>query len=216
MDNLRVCIAIFVLSVLWINSSSAHVNLLAPVGGESFVSDEIVIISWDVEIVHEPLGFDVFFSPDSGETWQKVISLDVDAVDYEWTVPTIDTEQGMIRIFQDNVDMDYEDISLSFRISVVTALDDLDGNPERFELRANYPNPFQSVTTLEFALPHPNHVSLEIYSVQGVKVATLIDGVLSAGQYATTWDATGTKPGLYLVRVQAGTFVETRKLLKLE
>ena len=219
MDKLRVFSAVFLLSVAWINSSTAHVDLLDPKGGETFVPGENFTISWEVRVEHETISFDLYFSPDSGETWQELASLPVDQFEYQWTVPDIETEQAQIRIVQDNVDnvgSDYTAISSNFRISVVTAVEEPRGYPTAFEFFSNYPNPFQSVTTIEFALPHHNHVSLEIYSVHGVKVAALMDEVLSAGQYSITWDASGTKPGLYLFRVQVGTFFETRKLLKLE
>jgi len=218
-DNLKVSIAIFLLSVAWINSSTAHVNLLGPLGGETFVHGEIVTVSWEVEIEHDPVGWDLYFSSDSGATWQQLASLEVEQLEYQWTVPNIETELARIRIVQVNVKEDYDEISRNFRISetgVITAVADPLGSPAEFEFLINYPNPFQSVTTIDFALPHHNHVSLQIYSVHGVKVAALMDEVLSAGQYSITWDATGTKPGLYLFRVQAGTFVETRKLVKLE
>ena len=216
MDKLRVFSAVLLLSVAWINSSTAHVNLLDPKGGETFIAGDNFTIKWEVVIEHVPIDFDLHFSPDGGVTWEELAVLQVDRFDYLWTVPDIETEQAQIRITQDNEATDYTAISSNFRIRVVTAVEEPRAYPTEFEFLSYYPNPFQSETTIKFALPHHNHVSVEIYSIHGIKVAALMDEVLSAGQYSITWDASRTKPGLYLFRVQAGTFVETRKLVKLE
>lgn len=218
MDSLRHYLTIFLISILCSNSSFAHIKLLDPQGGESFVPGEVIIISWEEEQTHMAIDFDLYFSSDGGETWEEIASLNVDRLEYTWTVPDIETEQGKIRVIQDNEDMDYIDISPNFRISkteIVTAIED-SRDPAPFEILSNYPNPFQSLTTIEFTLPQYSHVSLEVYNLQGAKVATLTDEVLSAGKYATPWNATGNRPGLYLALVRVGTFIETRKLIKLE
>jgi hypothetical protein len=218
MDNTGKYIPIFLIWFFCINSSVAHIKLLDPEGGETFVVGEVIIISWEEEQTHMAIDFDLYFSSDGGETWEEIASLKVDRFEYPWTVPDIETEQGKIRVIQDNEGLDYIDISSNFRISktgIVTAVED-SRDPTPFEILSNYPNPFQSETTIEFTLPQYNHVSLEVYNIQGAKVATLMDEVLSAGKYATPWNATGTKPGLYLVLVRVGTFIETRKLIRLE
>lgn len=219
MGNLRTFCATFLLFAASINVSAGHVLLLNPVGGEAFYPGINVTISWKVQIEHVPVDWDLYFSPDGGETWQELGSFNKEVLEYQWTVPNIETEQGQIRIVQDNEGEDYDAISPNFRISksgVITAIEDPLGSSAEFQFLINYPNPFQSSTTIEFALGRDNPVSLEIYNAQGAKVATLMDAELSAGQYSTTWNAAGTKPGLYLFRVQAGRFVETRKLIKLE
>ncbi|MCH7612788.1 MAG: T9SS type A sorting domain-containing protein [Candidatus Marinimicrobia bacterium] len=69
-----------------------------------------------------------------------------------------------------------------------------DGNesyhfPTDFELSHNYPNPFNPVTTIEFAVPHDEWINLTIYNLLGQKVNTLINGVHSQGRYQITWNA---------------------------
>ena len=90
--------------------------------------------------------------------------------------------------------------------------------PERFRLAQNYPNPFNSGTVIRFALPKNQDVELAIYNLTGQKVVQLVDGFRAAGQYSINWDGrdAADRPlasGLYLYRLQAGTKVETRKLL---
>jgi hypothetical protein len=90
------------------------------------------------------------------------------------------------------------------------------GIPERFVLAQNYPNPFNSSTTIQFALPIASHVSIKVYNELGVEVATLVDKHLPPGEYKTTWNAADIASGVYLYRIQAGDFVETKKMLVLK
>ena len=85
--------------------------------------------------------------------------------------------------------------------------------PRDFALEQNYPNPFNPTTTIRFDLPKTMHVTLTIYNLMGQKVATLVSDSYSAGNFATTWDATGFSSGVYVYQLRAGTYTETRKLL---
>ena len=88
--------------------------------------------------------------------------------------------------------------------------------PESYVLAQNYPNPFNPSTQIEFALPKASHVKLEIYNVMGELITTLVDGTRQAGHYSARFDATGLASGLYFYRLQAGEFVDTKKLLLLK
>ena len=85
--------------------------------------------------------------------------------------------------------------------------------PNKFTLSQNYPNPFNPSTTIEFDLPKTTEVSLRIFNILGEKVATLISDRLSAGSYSYDWDASNLASGVYLYRLQAGDYVETRKMV---
>ena len=90
--------------------------------------------------------------------------------------------------------------------------------PDNFALDQNYPNPFNSGTVIRFALPQPQEVELAIYNLAGQKVATLIEGQRVAGTYTVAWDGRDAQErdlasGVYLYKLQAGSQVETRKLL---
>jgi hypothetical protein len=89
-------------------------------------------------------------------------------------------------------------------------------SPTVYELSQNYPNPFNPTTVIEYALPEDGHVKLEVYSILGQRVATLVDETRSAGYYAERFNATGLASGLYIYRMQAGNVVETRKLMLLK
>ncbi|HWP83223.1 MAG TPA: T9SS type A sorting domain-containing protein [Bacteroidota bacterium] len=85
--------------------------------------------------------------------------------------------------------------------------------PSSIQLSQNYPNPFNPSTTIAFDIPSAGAVSLTVFDLLGRQVTTLVNDHLQPGQYQTTWNATGMPSGVYLYRLQAGGFVQTRKLI---
>ncbi len=89
--------------------------------------------------------------------------------------------------------------------------------PERFELLAAQPNPFNPSTTLRFRLPQAAHTTISIYDVSGQLVRTLVDGDLQPGEHTAFFDGRNARgqtvsSGVYLVRMRAGSFEATQKL----
>lgn len=84
--------------------------------------------------------------------------------------------------------------------------------PARFALMQNYPNPFNPSTTVEYELPSPAYVRLEVFDVQGRKVDVLVDGMNPVGRHSIHFDAGGLASGLYLYRMQAGAKTFIRKM----
>jgi hypothetical protein len=85
-----------------------------------------------------------------------------------------------------------------------------------YSLSQNYPNPFNPSTRIQYSVPSTQHVTLKVFDVLGREVSTLVDEVKPAGMYRVTWDVRGYASGMYLYRLVAGTFVETKKLLVLK
>ncbi len=90
--------------------------------------------------------------------------------------------------------------------------------PAEFRLSQNYPNPFNPSTTIKYQLPVKEKVTLVIYSALGEKIATLIDEIKDAGYYNTVWNGrnnnnTKVASGVYVYRLQAGKFVDTKKMM---
>ena len=111
--------------------------------------------------------------------------------------------------------------------SVPTVVDDSEQLPSKHTLFQNYPNPFNPVTNLQFNLA-PNSSSgsdsklivLKIYDVLGREIVTLVDNELSPGSHVIQWDGKDSSgrpvaAGMYLYRLEAGAFVQTKKLLLL-
>jgi len=75
--------------------------------------------------------------------------------------------------------------------------------PEDFILGGNYPNPFNPVTTIEFALPEASDVTLEVFNIMGQKVSTLVNERRTAGFHSVQWDASRFSSGTYFLRMAA-------------
>ena len=87
--------------------------------------------------------------------------------------------------------------------------------PTDFALSQNYPNPFNPSTVIRFELPRESYVSLKVYTPLGQEIKTLIDGTRSAGVYEVRFDAAGLPSGMYIYRMKAGEFVQTKRLMLL-
>ncbi len=85
--------------------------------------------------------------------------------------------------------------------------------PSAFRLSQNYPNPFNPSTTIEYQLPSPSAVKLEIFDALGRKITTLVNERQDAGKHQVQFNAAGLASGAYFYKLQAGNNVETRKML---
>ncbi|KAB2853014.1 MAG: T9SS type A sorting domain-containing protein [Ignavibacterium sp.] len=90
--------------------------------------------------------------------------------------------------------------------------------PEEFILYHNYPNPFNPSTVIRYQLPVSGDVTLKVYDVLGNEVATLVNQYLPAGNYekefsSLSGSAWNLSSGIYFYRLQAGSFIETKKML---
>jgi len=90
-------------------------------------------------------------------------------------------------------------------------------NAEGFSLSQNYPNPVNPITKIRYALPgvgdQPSAVRLEVYNILGEKVATLVNEQQPPGYKVVTWNAKDVGSGIYFYRLQAGEFVETKRMV---
>ena len=83
---------------------------------------------------------------------------------------------------------------------------------ERFELSQNYPNPFNPNTTISFAIPRNEFVTLTVYNIVGQQVASLINQELIAGVYKVNFEASNFSSGIYFYTITAGEFKQTRRM----
>lgn len=85
-----------------------------------------------------------------------------------------------------------------------------------FKLGQNYPNPFNPLTKIRFQLPSKEFVTLKIYDIIGREVKTLIDKEMEIGRYTVDFNAQALSSGVYFYRIQAGNFIDTKKIILLK
>jgi len=88
--------------------------------------------------------------------------------------------------------------------------------PREYSLSQNYPNPFNPTTTINYQLPISSYLTLKVYNLLGQDIATIFEGVQSAGNYSVTFDASGLTGGIYFYQLKAGSFVENKKFILLK
>jgi aminopeptidase N len=85
--------------------------------------------------------------------------------------------------------------------------------PYHFALNQNYPNPFNTTTQVQFTVGNSSFISLKVYNVLGQEVATLVNEKKSPGIYKVEFDGKNLASGVYIYRLTAGSFTQTRKML---
>ena len=85
--------------------------------------------------------------------------------------------------------------------------------PSTYSLTQNYPNPFNPTTTISFSLPEQSNVKVVIYDALGNQVDVITDEVKSAGTHSVNWNAVNFASGIYFYKLEAGNFVQARKMI---
>lgn len=105
----------------------------------------------------------------------------------------------------------------SFDDRTLTSVEESAKTPESINLRGNFPNPFNPSTTIKFSIGYENQVAIDIYSIAGQKIKTLINGRLAVGIHSVVWNGkdeagTAVSSGTYFYRMVAGNLTQTRKM----
>jgi len=85
-----------------------------------------------------------------------------------------------------------------------------------YTLSRNYPNPFNPTTTIEYSLPQAGYVSLIVFNLLGTEISRLVSGEQETGNHSISWNAANVASGIYFYRLQAGDFIQTRKMVLLK
>ena len=101
-------------------------------------------------------------------------------------------------------------------MNVVSVASESNIIPERFKLNGNYPNPFNPSTTIEYVLSTKSNITITVYNLRGQEVTRLLSQAQEAGTHKVIWNASGMASGVYFYRLQAGDFVQTRKMVLLK
>ncbi len=106
--------------------------------------------------------------------------------------------------------------NLSFDTSITSVGNTDNLLPQKFSLYQNYPNPFNPSTSIEFTLPKPEYVKLKVYNILGKEVATLVAKKLNQGNHTYQFDGSNLASGVYYYQLEAGDFMEVKKMILLK
>jgi hypothetical protein len=114
-----------------------------------------------------------------------------------------------LHILSDDIDFWSDSINV-----IITGIAKNETNiPKEYILKQNYPNPFNPTTNINFSIPRSEFVTLKVYNILGEEVATLVSEKLSVGSYQYEWNASSLASGVYLFRIEAGDYIESRKMV---
>jgi hypothetical protein len=100
-----------------------------------------------------------------------------------------------------------------YRGQLIVGVEDETENPNYYHLYQNFPNPFNPITIINYEIPELSFVTLKVYDVLGNKIATLVNEEKSVGSYEVEFNATALTSGVYIYKLQAGDFIETKKMV---
>ena len=132
---------------------------------------------------------------------------------WEITENSIGYQSGYIRLLSEFISLSTD--TLQFAAEIPNQQDDdndVTETPESFKLYQNFPNPFNPSTTIQFDVVRTATVTIDVYSMAGQKVTTLLNEVRTPGRYRINFDASGLSSGVYMYRITAGDFTQTRKM----
>jgi hypothetical protein len=121
---------------------------------------------------------------------------------------------GSLAELQQHADM----MDTVYNTEVVVGIEDFMSNviPTKFSLTQNYPNPFNPSTKIRYSVPELSFVTLKVYDVLGSEVITLVNEEKLIGSYEVEWNATALPSGIYFYRLNAGNYIETKKMILLK
>jgi hypothetical protein len=130
--------------------------------------------------------------------------------------PGTGNRQGILTYSPNNQDQSWQDVSRWLYTWIGdqwVGVEDEDNIVLSYELAQNYPNPFNPVTQIQYSLEQSSNVTLRVFDVLGREVATLINENQNAGRHVINFDASNFASGVYLYRLEAGSFVQVRKMI---
>jgi hypothetical protein len=207
----------------FVSNSGGYANL----SSDGIVSNDIIYGSSNTVYLDESSTIQVSYSDIEGG-WEGEGNIDTDPLfvapdsgefHLQATSPCIDAGDPSSPLDPDGTIADMG--AFYFEQTMVGFHEDLVILPKKIYLYQNYPNPFNPVTTLRYDLPEDALVNITIYDMMGREVKTLVNATQDAGFKSIIWNATNNQgnpvsAGMYLYQIQAGEFVQTRKMLLLK
>jgi hypothetical protein len=163
----------------------------------------------------------VLENPDTSKNYLVKISDQGDSLwSVEWNVEGVPTDlketsdNGFIVLGNYSRFFNDDGIYLTKLTSEPNAIKNFSQNiPAEFSVMQNFPNPFNPVTTITYEIPERSIVTIKIYGVLGNEITTLVNEEKSAGRYEILFNAENLPSGIYFYRLQAGDYIETKKMV---
>ena len=176
------------------------------------VSGKSVTLNWSTATEVNNSGFDIE-RKSASTSWQKITFVQGNGTttqpqSYSYTDKYLNEGKHSYRLKQVDLDGTFE-YSKSVEINITTTVD-------KFELAQNYPNPFNPATKINFSLPEPGNVKLTVYNLLGQEVKVLVNGFTEAGTHTIDFAANNLSSGIYLYKIEANGFIQTKKMTLLK
>ena len=176
------------------------------------VNNNSVVLNWITATELNNFGFDVERKSNvNGQTsdeWEKIGFVNGNGTttspnNYSFEDKTITAGKYLYRLKQIDNDGTFE-YSNIVEVSII--------KPVEYSLEQNYPNPFNPVTTIRFTIPEAGNVKLKVYDLLGQEVKILVNEYKEAGAYTINFDASNLNSGVYIYKIEAGSFTQTLKM----
>ena len=167
-----------------------------------------VKLSWKTETETNNFGFEILRSAQNDNDWIKLGFVDGygnsnSPKDYSFTDASVVSGSYSYRLKQIDIDGQF-DYSKIIEVEL--------GAPKKYELAQNFPNPFNPNTSISFTLPESGNVKLTVYNLLGQEIAILVNGVKEAGTHIINFNVEELNSGIYIYKIEAGNFVQTKKM----
>lgn len=125
-----------------------------------------------------------------------------ESIDLKWTV---------MAVASDSTRMAENSLNISFT-TMIGVSNEAEELPLTFKLNQNYPNPFNPTSTIQFTLPQSGDVRLDVFTITGQLVTTLVNTRMGSGEHSVTFDGSNLASGVYIYRIMAGKNIQTKRM----
>lgn len=188
---------------------------------KSTENNHSVLLGWTPNSENDVAGYEIYYGTESGlydgtEANEGISPISISTFN-EFELSGLDetaTYYFAIKAFDgsNNRSAFSDEVSLSLATSINPEL----VLPKQFEISQNYPNPFNPSTKISYSLPKQAQVEIILYDILGREISTLVNEVKNAGTYHLMLDMKEYSSGIYIYRIKAGSYTQTRKLTLLK
>lgn len=168
-----------------------------------------VNLYWETSFEENNQGFEIYRKQTDSEMWNKIGFVtgkgNSNSIEkYNYSDEHLSPGKYEYKLKQVDFNGNFEYFNLSGIVEII--------NPVKYELKQNFPNPFNPSTKIQFYLPAASDVKLTVYDNTGRVVSVLVDGNLNPGYHESVFNASNLSSGIYYYKLTTGNFSETRKM----